>query len=295
MKIAILSRGPTLYSTQSLLRACRRRGHQVRIIDFMRCRLSLEKGNPVLFYENQVVRNIDGIIPRIGSSVTKNGATIIRQFAAQGVPSTTDPVAMMHARDKLWSFQTLSQANISIPKTAFSFFSLDANHLIQQVGGTPLVIKLLQGTHGMGVILAENRNSAQSIMEAFFKAHQKFVVQEYIKESSGSDLRILVVGGKIVAAMKRKALPGDFRANLHRGGHGQKINLTLEEREIAIKAVALMNLEVAGVDLLQSKRGPLVLEVNASPGLEGIETVTKVDIAGKIVQLLEEKVKNKSV
>ncbi len=290
MNIAILSRGPQLYSTQALAVAAQKRGHRVNIIDHLLCSILIEKGKPQVYYGEKMLWGIDAIIPRIGASVTFQGAAIIRQFEMMKIFSTLTSESLLQSRDKLRCMQLLSMANIGLPKTAFTNYAEDTQQLIDAVGGTPLIIKLLKGTHGLGVILAENDRTASSILEAFHRTRERVIVQEFIAESKGADVRALVVGGKVVAAMKRKARPGEFRSNLHRGATAIHIKLTSEEERTALEAVKMLGLEVAGVDMLQSDRGPLVLEVNPSPGLEGISTTTGIDVAGKIIELVEQKV-----
>ncbi len=291
MKIAILSRGPTLYSTQSLVKAAKKRGHLVNIIDFLKCRISIERSKQRIYYESRPLKNVDAVIPRIGTSVTQQGVIIVRQFELMKKITTARSDAILKTRNKINSLQILSSRGIPIPKTVFSYHGFDSGRMLETFCGKPVVIKLLQGTHGMGVMLAEEPAIAYSIMESFANSRERFMVQEYIKESAGSDIRALVVGNKVVAAMKRKAMPGDFRANLHQGGRGIHIKLTAQEENIALRSARFMGLDVAGVDMLQSNRGPLLLEVNASPGLEGIETVTNKDVAGAIIELIEQKSK----
>jgi len=290
MNILILSRGPELYSTRSLFFAAQKRGHYVRILDYTECSISIEAGQPMVWFRDQALVNIDAIIPRIGSSATFFGTVIIRQFEEMGVFSLTPSVALTQSRDKLQSLQLLAMAGVDFPKTVFSNLTYDAADIIRQIGGPPLVIKLLSGTHGMGVILAKDQNTAEAVIESFYKTKQRVVLQEFIEEARGEDLRAFVVNGKIIACMKRRAKPGEFRSNLHRGG--SSLIVKPDEKEIAavLKAAKVMGLHVSGVDMLQSKRGPLILEVNASPGLEGIETTTGVDIASQIIEFIETEV-----
>ena len=287
MNIAILSRGPYLYSTQSLVKAGVRRGHRVRVIDHTRCHLILEKGSPQIFYENMRLSNIDAIIPRVGASVTAQGASVIEQFELMKVFSLLKAGPLQQARNKLRSLQKLAHCGIQVPKTALVGPSEELLHLIHAVGGLPIVIKLLEGTHGTGVLLAENKQQAFSMVEAFQKLKERILIQEFIKEADGADIRALVVGNNVVAVMKRQAGKGEFRSNLHRGAIATRDKLTEAEKEVVKKTVQVMGLEVAGVDLLRSERGPLIMEVNASPGLEGIETTTGVDVAGKIIDHLQ--------
>lgn len=287
MNLLLLSRGPQLYSTRSLYFAAKKRGHRIRILDYMECSMVMEAGRPMVYYKDQPLDNIDAIIPRIGSSGTFYGVAVIRHFEQMGVLTLTPSEALKRSRDKLQSLQLLSTAGIDFPKTVFSNLSYDATGLIKQIGGVPLVIKLLNGTHGMGVVLARDQNTAESVIESFYKTKNRIIVQEFIEEAKGADLRAFVVNGQIVACMKRQAKTGEFRSNLHRGGTSVVIQPTPKEIEAALAATAVMGLHVAGVDMLQSNRGPLVLEVNASPGLEGIETTTRIDIADRIIRFLE--------
>ena len=287
MNIAILSRGPGLYSTQDLLRAGLRRGHHVRVLDHMRCSLVIEKDMPLIYYGNEVLTNVDAIIPRIGASVTSYGAAIVRQFELMNVYTAISSDALLRSRDKLRCLQLLSTASLGMPKTVFSDHSGNAEDLIRAVGGCPVVIKLLSGTHGMGVVLAATRQEAVSMIDAFSSLKERVIVQEFIKEASGTDIRAFVVNGQVVAAMKRRARPGNFRSNLHQGGTSIAIKLTTAEEKTALDATNILGLKVAGVDMLPSDRGPLVLEVNPSPGLEGISKTTGVNIAAKIIESIE--------
>ncbi|HFA49469.1 MAG TPA: 30S ribosomal protein S6--L-glutamate ligase [Bacteroidetes bacterium] len=284
MNIAILSRGAGLYSTQSLYRAARVRGHYVRVIDHKRCNIVIEKGLPQIIYEGERLVGMDAVIPRIGTSVTDYGAAVIRQFELMDVYTATRSEALIIARDKLKCLQKLSASGISVPKTFIAGTTADVPELIDKLSGVPVVIKLLESTHGIGVILAHSRGTAISIVEAFSKFKQPVILQEYIEEAGGADVRALVVGKKVVASMKRQAEPGEFRSNLHRGATSTVETLSKEENEIVLASAKLMGLDVAGVDILRSNKGPLVMEVNASPGLEGIETTTGIDIAGAIIE-----------
>lgn len=288
MQIAILSRGPQLYSTQSLIKAIQKRGHKPVVIDVLRCRFSLMPGKSEIFHEEDRLQNIDGLIARIGSSVTQQGVVALRQFEQMGVPTTTPSDALLLTRDKFTCLQKAEAAGIAFPKTIYSIGLQDIDPVLKELG-IPLVVKLVQGTHGMGVMLMESKGSAQAVLETLLRMRERFLLQEFIREASGTDVRAIVIGGEVVAAMKRRALPGDFRANLHRGGTGINVKLTADEEDLAIRAAAALGLDIAGVDMLPSRKGPLLLEVNASPGLEGIETVTKVDVAGKMVEWLEKK------
>lgn len=290
MNITILSQGAYLYSTQSLFKAGKARGHKMDIVDHARCNLMCEINEPQVFFEGELVDEIDAIIPRIGASVTAHGAAVVRQFELKNVATATRSDALLEARDKFRSLQKLSANGISIPR---SFLVSDINDLpwIYEVLGFPLIIKLLESTHGNGVILAENPQTAGSIIDAFASRREKVLLQEFVKEASGEDIRAFVVGNEVVATMRRQAEAGEFRSNLHLGATGHIVKLTKKEESLALKAAHVLGLDVAGVDMLRSKNGALVIEVNASPGLEGIEKVTGVDIAGKIMDLIEEKVR----
>jgi ribosomal protein S6--L-glutamate ligase len=287
MKIAILSRGPGNYSTKRLKQEAIARGHTVRVINHAECYVTVEQSKPVVRYEGVDLSDIDVIIPRIGQSVTKYGTAVVRQFEMQGVFSTSSSIAINRSRDKLRTMQLLARAGVGIPKTVFARETADVDDVIEQAGGAPLIIKVARGTHGNGVVLAETRKAAQAVMQAFYVEGVNFVVQEYVEESAGTDIRALVVGGKVVASMKRQSLDDDFRSNLHQGGEGTPIKLTDEERKTAQKAARAMGLSICGVDMLRSKRGPLVLEVNPSPGF-GIEKVTDRNVAGKIIEYIEQ-------
>lgn len=290
MKIVILSTKQSLYSTQSLKKAALKRGHEVLVINHMKCSLVIEKGNPAIFYEGKELKNIDAIIPRIGASVTMFGTAIVRQFEMQKVLTAASAHAIESARDKLKSQQLFSMNNIGIPKTAFAKFPKknEISGLIQHIGGVPLVIKLLQGTQGLGVVLAETKSAAKSVIDAFSSQKTNLLVQEFIKEANRSDIRAIVVNGKVVAAMKRQGEEGEFRSNLHQGGKAEPVHLSPEEQLIAVKAAEAVGLSVAGVDMLPSDRGLLIMEVNSSPGFEGIEQVTGIDVSGSIIDFLEE-------
>lgn len=296
MNIAILSRDSKLYSTQRLKEAGEKRGHKVEIIDHMKCVLLIEKKNPMVWYNGKKLDYFDAIIPRIGASVTFYGAAVVRQFEMMKVFTAVESQALIRSRDKLRSLQILSRAGLGMPKTIFMDYSRDTEGVIEAVGGAPVVIKLLEGTQGLGVVLAENKKAAQSVIEAFHGLHARIIVQEFIKEAKGVDLRAFIVNGEVVGAMKRQATrEGEFRSNLHRGGVALLIKLSRQEKHAAISAAKKMGLGVAGVDLLPSKRGPLIIEVNSSPGLEGIEGATKVDIASKIIQYLEKNAGKKRI
>ena len=290
MKIAILSRNPNLYSTKRLVEAAEKKGHEVIVVDHLKCVIELERKSPRVFYKGIYLDDIDAIIPRIGASVTFYGTAVVRQFEMMNVFSAVKSQALVNSRDKLRSLQILARAGVGLPKTIFTNYAKDVDHIIKSVGGAPLVIKLLEGTKGLGVVLAETHNAANSVIEAFNGLKARVIAQEFIKEAGGSDIRVFIVDGVIVGAMKRTGKEGEFRSNLHRGGAANIIELSDEEEITAIKAARSMGLGVAGVDMLQSSNGPLVLEVNSSPGLEGIETATQKDIAKEIIKYIERNV-----
>tara|TARA_R110001592_G_scaffold363221_3_gene681748 strand:- start:135626 stop:136531 length:906 start_codon:yes stop_codon:yes gene_type:complete len=295
MKIVILSRNPNLYSTKRLVEAAEKQGHEALVIDHLSCNLVNEAGNPHIIYKGKKLEGVDAVIPRIGSSVTFYGTAVVRQFEMMGARTANSSLAIARSRDKLRSMQIFSSHQIAIPKTVISNHSKNVDSVIKEVGGAPLVIKLLEGTQGIGVVLAETAKAAKSVVEAFYGMKTFVLLQEFIKEAGGSDIRALVVNGKVVGAMKRQGAEGDFRSNLHRGGSAKMIKLNKAEKNTAVLAAKAMGLNVAGVDMLQSDRGPLVLEVNSSPGLEGIENATKLDIAGKIIEdLCKEKPMSKT-
>lgn len=287
MKITILSRSKRIYSTARLLEAGIARGHDVQVVDTLRCYMNIVSHRPLIHYKGEVVEKPDAVIPRIGASVTFYGTAVLRQFEMIGTFPLNESVAISRSRDKLRSLQLLSRRGLGLPVTGFCRSPDDIDDLIKMVGGAPLVIKLLEGTQGIGVVLAETRKAAESVIEAFMGLNANIMVQEYIKEAGGADIRCFVVGGKVVAAMRRQAQPGEFRSNLHRGGTAEVVKITPEERSTAVRAAKVMGLNVAGVDLLRSNHGPVVMEVNSSPGLEGIEAVTGKDIAGMIIGFLE--------
>ncbi|GAB3651887.1 30S ribosomal protein S6--L-glutamate ligase [Echinicola sediminis] len=295
MKIAVLSRNPNLYSTKRLREAIEAAGHEAMIIDHSLCDLVIEQEGPSIFYKGEKLQGIDAIIPRIGASVTFYGTAVVRQFELMGAFSAVESQAIVRSRDKLRSLQILSRAGLGMPKTAFTNFSKGGEkQLIDKVGGAPLIIKLLEGTQGLGVVLAETRKAGQSVIEAFHGLKARIIVQEFIKEAKGADIRAFVVNGRVVGAMKRQGEEGEFRSNLHRGGKATVIKLSTAERKAALSAAKALGLAVAGVDMLQSARGPLILEVNSSPGLEGIEKATGIDIAGKIIEFIESSASKKS-
>lgn len=287
MRIAILSRNPDLYSTRRLKEAALERGHEVRIIDVLKCYMNINIQNPSIHVKGVELPPFDVVIPRIGASVTTYGTAVLRQFEMMGVYPLNESVAITRSRDKLRSLQLLSRKGIGLPVTGYANKPSDIPDLIDMVGGPPLVVKLLEGTQGIGVVLAETRKAAESVIEAFMGLKADIMVQEYIGESGGADIRCFVIGDKVVAAMQRQAAPGEFRSNLHRGGTASLVRLSPAERATAIRAAKTMGLNVAGVDILRSNHGPLVMEVNSSPGLEGIETATGKDVAGAIICFIE--------
>lgn len=287
MKIALLSRKPALYSTRRLKEAGEQRGHEVRVIDYLRCYMNITSLKPMVIYQGSPLEGVDAVIPRIGAPHTFYGTAVVRQFEMMDVYSANESQAITRSRDKLRCLQLLARNGIGLPVTGFAHSTKDVHGLINTVGGAPLVVKLLEGTQGIGVVLAETQKAAESVIEAFRGLEANILVQEYIKEAGGSDVRCLVVGGKVIAAMQRQARPGEFRSNLHRGGTAVSAKLSPEERSTAVRAAKAMGLNVAGVDILRSNHGPVVMEVNSSPGLEGIERATGVDVAGRIIELLE--------
>ncbi|MBA3582446.1 MAG: 30S ribosomal protein S6--L-glutamate ligase [Gammaproteobacteria bacterium] len=291
MRIAILSRNSRLYSTRRLVEAAQQRGHEIRVIDHLRCFMDITSDDPTIHYKNEELRDYDAVIPRIGASVTFYGTAVVRQFEMMGVYCVNESVAITRARDKLRSLQLLARKGVGIPATAFAHSPDDIPGLIREVGGAPLVIKLLEGTQGIGVVLAETHNAAESVIQAFMGLDANILVQEFIHEADGADIRCLVVGGKVIAAMQRQAAAGEFRSNLHRGGSAQLVKLTAQERAVAVEAAKIMGLNVCGVDMLRSSRGPLIMEVNSSPGLRGIEQATNKDIAGMIIEFIEQHAK----
>ena len=287
MNIKILSRSSKLYSTDAIVQAAIKRKHNVQVIDPLSCDIVIEKKKPEVYYKGKKLDHVDAVIPRIGASITYYGTAVVRQFEMMNVFTTVESQALIRSRDKLRSLQILSKAGLGLPKTVFTNYSRDVEGVIDHVGGAPLIIKLLEGTQGLGVVLAETNKAAESVIEAFNGLQARVIVQEYIKEAKGADIRAFVVDGHVVGAMKRQGKEGEFRSNLHRGGTASIIELTDEEENAAIKAARAMRLGVAGVDMLQSERGPLILEVNSSPGLEGIEQATGKDIAKSIIRFIE--------
>jgi ribosomal protein S6--L-glutamate ligase len=290
MNIAILSKGPGNYSTKRLVEEARKRGHSVSVINYAKCYVTLESGRPVVNYKGEELTNFDVIIPRIASSLTKYGASIVRQFEMQNVFTTTSSISIVRSRDKLRSLQILSKAAVGIPKTVFARETADFEDVLDQVGGPPVVIKIARGTHGNGVVLAETRKAGLAVMQAFNVEGVSFLVQEYISESAGEDIRAFIVNGKVIASMLRQSLDGDFRSNLHQGGNGIPVKLSEDERRMALRAAKAMGLAICGVDMMRSHQGPLILEVNCSPGF-GIEKVTGRDVASSIIDYIEQNAK----
>jgi ribosomal protein S6--L-glutamate ligase len=287
MNLGILSTNRNLYSTRRLVEAGEGRGHDVRVINHKRCYMNIVSHNPQIHYNGEAIKGIDAIIPRIGASVSFYGTAVVRQFEMMGVYSVNESVAITRSRDKLRASQLLSRKGIGLPVTGFANAPGDTDDLLKLVGGAPVVIKLLEGTQGVGVVLAETNKAAESVIEAFRGLKANFMVQEFIKEAGGADLRCFVIGDKVVASMMRQGKEGEFRSNLHRGGSAKLVKITPEERSTAVRSAKSMGLNVAGVDLLRSNHGPVVMEVNSSPGLEGIEAATKKDVAGMIIEFIE--------
>lgn len=294
MRVAILSRNKNLYSTSRLVEAGQARGHTVDVIDTLHCYMDITTSQPTVRYYGEALPHYDAVIPRIGASITFYGTAVVRQFEMMGTFCLNESVAISRSRDKLRSLQLLSRKGVGLPRTGFASKPDDIKDLIKNVGGAPLVIKLLEGTQGIGVVLADTNKAAESIIEAFMGLRANILVQEFIKEAGGADIRCLVVGGKVVAAMKRQGAEGEFRSNLHRGGSAVLTRLTKAERQTAINAAKVMGLNVCGVDILRAERGPVVMEVNSSPGLEGIETATKKDVAGMIFEFIENRAESMS-
>ncbi|HIO93646.1 MAG TPA: 30S ribosomal protein S6--L-glutamate ligase [Leucothrix mucor] len=295
MKIAILSRNKNLYSTRRLVEAAQARGHNAVVVDFLRCYMNIASHKPTIHFHGSELSGIDSVIPRIGASVSFYGAAVVRQFEMMGIHTLNKSVGITRSRDKLHSLQMLSCKGIGLPVTGFANRPDEIEDLIRMVGGAPLVIKLLSGTQGIGVVLAETKQAASSVIEAFMGLKANILVQEYIEEAKGADIRCFVIGGKVVAAMERRAKAGEFRSNLHRGGSSKLIKITPEERSTAVRSAKILGLSVAGVDILRANHGPVVMEVNSSPGLEGIEAVTGKDIAGMIIDFLEKTTKIKVI
>ncbi|TXH03097.1 MAG: 30S ribosomal protein S6--L-glutamate ligase [Nevskiaceae bacterium] len=287
MKIAILSRNRKLYSTRRLIEAAEARGHEVQTIDVLRCYMNIAPHDPQVHYRGRQLPAFDAVIPRIGASVTFYGTAVVRQFEMMGVYCLNESVAITRARDKLRALQLLARKGVGLPVTGFAHSPDDTQDLIGLVGGAPMVVKLTEGTQGVGVVLCETDKAAESVIEAFRNLDAYFLVQQFIEEAQGADIRCFVIGGKVVAAMKRQAKPGEFRSNLHRGGSAAEVQITAKERSTAIRAAKIMGLNVAGVDLLRTEHGPLVMEVNSSPGLEGIEAASGIDIADQVIGFIE--------
>jgi len=290
MHIVILSRNSNLYSTSRLIETAEVAGHRVTVLDHLKCDIVSEKDNPCIYYRGDRVQGIDAVIPRIGASVTFYGSAVVRQFEMMKVFTAVESQALVRSRDKLRSLQILARSGVGMPKTVFTNYSTEIKKIIESVGGPPLIIKLLEGTQGVGVVLAPTQKAAESMIQAFHSMKARIIVQEFIKEAKGEDIRAFVVDGKVVGAMKRRGKEGEFRSNVHRGGTTELVKLTPEQRKAALIAAKSMGLSIAGVDMLESDRGPLVLEVNSSPGLEGIEEATGKDIAGTIIQFVERRV-----
>ena len=294
LNIVVLSRNRSLYSTSRLVEAGEARGHKVRVINPLRCYMNISSHRPEVHFKGEPLTNVDAIVPRIGASITFYGTAVVRQFEMQGTFSLNESVAISRSRDKLRSLQLLARKGIGLPVTGFGYSPDDNSDLIRLVGGAPLVVKLLEGTQGKGVVLAETGKAAESVIDAFRGLRAYFLTQEFIKEAGGSDIRCFVIGERVVASMMRQAKEGEFRSNVHRGGVARPIRITPEERSTAVRAAKIMGLNVAGVDIMRSNHGPVVLEVNSSPGLEGIEGATNKDIAGSIVQFIEKNAKRRS-
>ena len=291
LKIGVLSRGPKLYSTRRLVEAAEKRGHEAHVIDPIRCYMDITSHDPTIHYKGEELKGFDAVIPRIGASITFFGTAVVRQFEMMGVFTLNESVAISRSRDKLRSLQLLARRGIGLPVTGFAHSTRYTQDLIDVVKGAPLVVKLLEGTQGMGVVLCETKKAAESVIDAFRELDAQFMVQEFIKEAGGTDIRCLVIGGKVVAAMQRSGAAGEFRSNLHRGGSARTIKISPEERLTAVRAAKSMGLNVCGVDLLRSNHGPVVMEVNSTPGLEGVEKATGKDIATMIVEFIEKHAK----
>ena len=296
MKIAILSNGPGNYSTKRLKEEALKRGHEVTVVKYRECYASIEQNNPTVSYRGEDLGMFDAIIPRIASNMTRYGTAIVRQLEMQGVYTVSSSISISRSRDKLRSMQLLAKSGIGIPKTVVSRNTTDIDNLLERLGGMPVIIKLARGTHGNGVVLAETKKAAKSVLQAFYLTNDdgtNILLQEFVEESAGTDIRAFVVGSRVVASMKRQSLDDDFRSNLHKGGEGTVVKLTEEEKKVAVKAAKAMGLNIAGVDLMRSSRGPLILEVNASPGF-GIEKVTGRNVAGAIIEYTEQNAKRRN-
>ncbi len=287
MNIVILSKGALNYTTKRLKETALARGHEVRVVNYAKCYMTIEKGNPVVYYKGEKLTGIDAIVPRIAQSYTKYGTAVVRQFEMQGVFTTASSIAIVRSRDKLRAYQLLAKYGIGVPKTVFARETADFDEVIELAGGAPVIIKVARGTHGNGVVLAETRKAAKAVMQAFFVEGVSFLVQEFVAESAGADIRALVVGGRVVASVKRQSLDGDFRSNTHQGGVGRRVKLSELEEKTAVKAAKAMGLPICGVDMMRSPRGPLILEVNSSASLRTPEMLTKRDVATSIIEYIE--------
>lgn len=293
MRIVILSKGALNYTTKRLKQVAIARGHEVRVVNYAKCYMAVEKGNPVVYYKGKKLEGVDAVIPRIAQSYTKYGSAVVRQLEMQGVYSTSSSIAITRSRDKLRTYQLLARAGVGIPKTVFARETADFEEVIELAGGTPLIIKVARGTHGNGVVLAETKKAAKAVMQAFYVEGVNFLVQEFVEESAGTDIRALVVGGRVVASIKRQSLDDDFRSNTHQGGVGRAVKLKPDEEKTAIRAAKAMGLPICGVDMMRSDRGPLVLEVNSSASIKTPELVTKRDVAEKIIDYVERNAKSR--
>jgi ribosomal protein S6--L-glutamate ligase len=293
MKIAILSKGRNNYTTKRLKEVAEARGHDVKVINYAECYMTMERGKPVIYYGGEALERFDVIIPRIAQTYTKYGTAVVRQFEMQGSYTTASSIAINRSRDKLRSYQILAKQDVGIPKTVFARETANLDEVVELAGGAPVIIKVARGTHGNGVVLAETRKAAKAVMQAFYVEGVNFIVQEFVAESAGTDIRVLVVGGRVVASIERQSLDDDFRSNTHQGGVGKPVKLTLEEEKTAIKAAKAMGLPVCGVDMMRSKDGPKVLEVNSSASIKTPELVTKRDVATKIIEYIERNAKSK--
>jgi ribosomal protein S6--L-glutamate ligase len=294
MNIVILSKGSANYTTKRLKEVARTRGHKVRVISYTKCYMAIEKGKPVVYYNGEPLIDVDVIIPRIAQSFTKYGTAVVRQFEMQGVFTTASSIAINRSRDKLRSYQVMAKYGVGIPKTVFARENVDYRDVLEIVGGAPCIIKVARGTHGNGVVLAETPKAAKAVMQAFYVEGVNFLIQEFVEESAGTDIRVLVVGGRTVASVMRQSLDDDFRSNTHQGGVGKIVKLTDEEQKTALKAAKAMGLPICGVDLMRSKNGPLVLEVNSSASIKTPELLTKRDVATKIIEYVEQNAKQKN-
>lgn len=293
MKIIILSKGSANYTTRRLKEVAMARGHEVRVVNYAKCYMTIEKGNPVIYYKGEPIHDVDAVIPRIAQSLTKYGSSVVRQFEMRGVFTTASSIAIVRSRDKLRSYQLMAKYGVGVPKTVFARETAEFEEVIDLVGGAPAIIKVARGTHGNGVVLAETKKAAKAVMQAFYVESVNFLVQEFVAESAGEDIRALVVGGRVVAGIKRQSLDDDFRSNTHQGGEGSRVQLTPEEEKTAIKAAKAMGLPICGVDMMRSNRGPLVLEVNSSASIKTPELITKRDVATQIIEYVERNAKGR--